>query len=197
VVVAGMAGADGRVTMHKGLLICVALGFSTACTYDNGDANQVLYSSSPNCGGVAESHIDTDVAIQVDPGVGAGAFIEYASGGHFHLTTSCDTTTNGSTCFWDILLTLDGASITNVVTESLEPGDSFASTDAANTTYHFLATTDVDLDGATFDTTSPGSALKFDALLDGNCAQRYMFWSGDGAIHNGPTSAVWLTPTTP
>ena len=56
----------------------------------------------------------------MEPGDGAGAFIEYETGGNYHVTTSCDVAQNGE-CFWDIIvLPLDDASVSNVTPLDLE-----------------------------------------------------------------------------
>jgi hypothetical protein len=44
----------------------------------------------------------------------------------------------------------------------------------------------------------PRTAIRFDALLDGTCANRYMFWFGEEALHSGaPSNPIDLTPNEP
>ena len=147
---------------------------------------------SPACGELEEALIDTDEALEVEPGVGAGAFIEYVSGGTYRINTSCDVA-QGGPCTWDILVTpLDGASIEGLAPSGIEQGDSLT-TDG--TSVQLLATTEDDLDGFTVQT-EPGAAIRFDALLDSSCANRYLFWVGDGALHSGaPSNPIDLVPT--
>ena len=183
--------------MRRALLMGVPFAFlSAACTYDNGDAQRVLF--TPDCPSTAEAvqaKIDVDSQIAIDAGQGAGVFIEYQSGGHWRLTTSCDTVKTNTSCGWDIIVTPeDGQSLTNIVTSDLEPDDSVLPY-KDNVSYRLIATTNADLDGFAFDT-GPGAAVRVDAFLDEQCALPYFFWVGDGALHSGsPTNPLILVPT--
>lgn len=182
--------------MRRALFLGIPLiFFSAACSYDNGDSHRVL-APPPDCGTPVQSTIDADRQIDVTPGQGAGVFVEYASGGHWTLTTSCDTAKTNASCQWDILVTPEtGRSLTNVVAADLESGDSVLPFDAA--AYQLLATTSGDLDGMTFDT-EPGTGIRVDALLDQACALPYFFWVGDGALHTGsPSNPLDLVPSAP
>ena len=144
---------------------------------------------------VEQATIDTDQALDVDPGAGAGAFIEYDTGGTYHVSTSCDVA-QGNPCYWDILVTpLNCAAIQNVAAVDLESDDS-VSVDAGNQV-HLVAYTDKDFDGFTLQT-DPGAGIELDALLDNGAANRYLFWVGDGALHTGaPSNPVDLLPSSP
>ena len=184
--------------MRRTLLLAIPLALlSAACTYDNGNARRIASSGGPSadCGPIAESKIDVDRQIEVDQGQGAGVFIEYASGGHWQVRTSCDTLKTNTNCAWDIIVTPeDGRSLSNVVASDLEAGDSVLPyPDSAS--YQFVASTSVDLDGFTFDT-DPGAGVQVDALLDDSCALQYFFWVGDGALHPGsPSNPLTLLPS--
>jgi hypothetical protein len=194
--------------MRKAFLLGVPLAFlAVACTYDNGDANRALsndYSVPAACSIPIASTVDADQQIDVKAGDGAGVFIEYASGGHYHVRTSCDTAVTGSVCSWDIIMTPDvGKALTNVVGENLTGGDSVhtypppADQPNASPSYQLTAQTSTEIDGVTFDT-DPGATVSFDAFLDGTCALPFFFWVGDGALHKGsPSNPVVLTPTAP
>lgn len=171
------------------------------CTYNSHDDNAAddgYYdgygggSASVACGELEESLIDTDEALEVEPGVGAGAFIEYEAGGSYRISTSCEVS-EGGPCSWDIVVTpLEGAGIASLAPSGLEQDDALT-TDG--TSIQLLATTEDDLDGFTLQT-EPGAAIRFDALLDGGCANRYLFWVGDGALHSGaPSNPIDLVPT--
>jgi hypothetical protein len=144
---------------------------------------------------VEQANIDTDQALDVDPGAGAGAFIEYDTGGTYHINTSCDVA-QGNPCYWDILVTpLNCAAIQNVAAVDLESDDS-VSVEAGNQA-HLVAYTDQDFDGFTLQT-DPGAGIELDALLDNGAANRYLFWVGDGALHTGaPSNPVDLLPSSP
>ncbi|HTA88363.1 MAG TPA: hypothetical protein VK745_02260 [Polyangiaceae bacterium] len=182
---------------------------AAACTYDNGDANRVLYGNQTggdggpqasyySCGTPTQAAIDTDQQIDVDAGQGAGVFIEYATGGHYHVRVSCDTTLSNLACQWQVTVTLEtsdaGQTIMNVVGEGLQGNDSVTS--VAPDGYQLNAYTTTEIDGFTFDT-APGAAVSVAANLDGACATPYYFWVGDGALHQGsPSDPITLTPST-
>jgi len=191
--------------MRRAFALGLPLAFlAVACTYDNGDAHHVLYDNPlpANCSMPAASTIDTDAQIAIDAGLGAGVFIEYASGGHYHLRTACDTTRSNATCQWDIIITpQESKTISNVLAEDLEGSDTIhpypapANQPDASVSYQLTAETSTDLDGVTFDI-EPGSAITVDAFLDNTCALPFFFWVGDGALHSGsPSNPLTLTPT--
>ena len=185
------------------------LFLAASCTYDNGDTHNALYgndttnSSGLSCNVDVQSGIDTDRMIDIDAGQGAGLFIEYASGGHYHLRTACDTARSNSSCHWDVIIDPQaGSTITNATGENLSAADSLTTypspTDRTQlTSYHFVTETTTEIDGMTFDI-DPGSAITVDAVLDDECAPQFMFWVGDGALHPGASSnPLTVTPDTP
>ena len=195
--------------MRKAFALGIPFVFlAVACTYDNGDAHHVLYNNPPpvSCSTPTQSTIDTDQALDIDAGNGAGVFIEYASGGHYHLRTSCDTlrsdsTRSNSSCNWDVIITpQDGTTISNVVGENLTDGDSVhvysdATQPTAPISYQLTAFTSTEIDGVTFDI-DPGAAISVDAFLDDTCALPFFFWVGGGALHQGsPSNPLQLTPS--
>jgi hypothetical protein len=191
--------------MRRAFALGIPFAFLVAaCTYDNGDAHRALYDNTQpaNCSTPTQSTIDTDALIDIDAGVGIGVFIVYASGGHYHLRTSCDTTTSHLSCHWDVILTPEvGKTITNVAPENLTGSDSVqvyapSLTPAGQSpSYQLLAETSTEIDGVTFDI-EPGSAVTVDAFLDDTCALPFFFWVGDGALHQGsPSNPLTVTPT--
>ncbi len=197
--------------MLKAFAFALPLLFLAAsCTYDNGDSNEVLYGrgsvTSLNglaCAADVQSNIDTDRMIDVDAGQGAGLFLEYASGGHYHLRVACDTARSNTSCHWDIIIDPEaGKTISNATGENLSAADSLTTfpspTDnTALTSYHLVTETTTEVDGMTFDV-DPGAAVTVDAYLDGTCAPQFMFWVGDGALHQGASSnPLTVTPTSP
>jgi len=188
--------------MRSALFLSIPLVLSSAaCTYDNGDARRALTqppaATCSNTAPAVQTAIDTDAEIQVEPGAGAGLFVEYASGGHWTLRTTCDTSLkNNPPCPWDIIVTPeDGRSISNVAGQGLESTDSVAPYPDDPRSYNLIAETAGDIDGFTFDT-EPGTAISVDSFLDGTCALTYFYWSGDGALHTGsPTNPLVLIPS--
>jgi len=179
------------------LLVLLAVPLFVACGYgDHMSHRDGSPSDSPDPtpnGNVEEAIIDADQLLDVDPGVGAGAFIEYESGGTYHVTTSCDVEQGGS-CYWDIVVTpLDDAALLSVSPLNLEVEDSI--TLGSGNQMRLVTKTDKDFDGFSFET-DPGAAIEVDALLDDGAANRYLFWVGDGALHSGaPTNPIDLVPS--
>jgi hypothetical protein len=176
------------------LLLGVCLG---GCGYGyhdrhHEDDDYIADPSAVSCGDVIEqATIDADEALEVEPGAGAGAFIEYEAGGIYHVTTSCDAAESGE-CFWDIVATpLDDALVLAVAPLDLESDDSVS---LEGNSVRLVATTATDFDGFTLETDA-GAGLRFDALLDNGCGNRYLFWVGDGALHSGaPSNPIDLIP---
>jgi hypothetical protein len=184
--------------MRRALVLSVPLLLLSACTYDNGDAQHLVFDPGADvvCGTAAQSTIDVDRMIEVDAGQGAGVYVEYATGGHWHVRTSCDSDKQSTGCNWDILVySQDGHTLSNFVPEDLEATDSIGPYPNTPGTFQLLAHTTSDIDGFTFDT-DPGAAITVDALLDQTCALPYFFWVGDGALHPGsPSNPLTLLPS--
>jgi len=183
---------------------CLLLAFSavplfTACGYgdhsrhDYQSNNGYNYQTPAPTGTIEQATIDTDQVLEADAGAGAGAFVEYDSGGNYRFTTSCDVS-SGIACYWDIVVTpLDGAPVLSVAPVALESDDSL--TFGSTNQLRLVAYTGKDFDGFTLQT-DPGAALEVDALLDGVPGNRYLFWVGDGALHSGaPTNPIDLVPS--
>lgn len=169
---------------------CVACGYGGHDSYDD-------YHGGPSTpapsGTVEEAIIDADRLLDIEPGAGAGAFFEYESGGTYHVTTSCDAA-GSPACIWDILITpLDAAPIYAFAPFDLESDDSLAFGNGNQ--LQLVAYTGQDFDGFSFQT-DPGAPIQIDALLDDGAANRYLFWVGDGALHNGaPSNPLNLVPS--
>lgn len=181
----------------RSLAVVASLPLFVACSYGDHHRGGHYYDDgygqpppSPDVT-IEQATIDTDETLDVDPGVGAGAFIEYASGGTYRITTSCDAA-NGD-CYWDIVVTpLDRATLQSVAPIDLESDDSVS---LGGNQARLVAFTTSDFDGFTLET-EPGAAIEVDALLDNGAANRYLFWVGDGALHSGaPSNPVDLIPS--
>jgi len=168
-------------------LALAVLPFAVACGYGDhhhgGYYYEDGYTSNPDSGNVEQSTIDADQVLDAKPGEGTGAFIEYASGGTYRVTTSCNA--EQSDCYWDILVTpLGDAKLKSASPVDLEDNDvlSLGSNQA-----NLVAHTGNDFDGFTIET-DPGAGIRFDAILDNGDARPFIFWSGDGALHSGASS---------
>jgi len=141
--------------------------------------------------------IDTDVALDQKPGAGVGIFVEYYTGGHYRIWTTCDTDTSGATCTFDVFTSVDTASSIDAITkENLEDFDSFTFNQGQGAVdLHFE--TDYDYDAIGIDVT-PGAILRVEAYLDNASEPRFVYWFGDGVLHQGaPTNPVDFIPSKP
>lgn len=179
-------------------LVALALG---GCMYDHGhryDDGCV----GANCGGyppkdVAEATIDTGATLtDIEPGQGAGAFVEYQAGGKWRVFTACDTDVSKYDCRWDIIVSVGaGDDISDFAAEELEDSDYLEWQDSRSV--RLVAVNTVDFDGFTFDAT-PGASVRVDVYLDDSPAPAYVYWVGDGGLHQGaPTNPIDLTPSAP
>jgi hypothetical protein len=147
------------------------------CGY-GGDASEGPYETYP-CGSPRQALIDTGAELELDAGKGVGLLMEYLGDGEWRVRTSCDTRRSGYDCDWDILIWAEeGNTLSDFTGEDLEAGDVVGR----------------EWDGALHLRWITGT----DSLLDGACANPYMYWIGDGAVHTGsPSNPLDLTPTEP
>lgn len=141
--------------------------------------------------------VDSNQTMNVQGGQGVGVFVQYASGGHWHVFWACDTTLSGLPC--DYQLTITGTAIANAKTSSFETTDTL---DAA-TTDQLVATTHVTtgIDAVDFDTT-PGADMKIDLTMSGLKTGEFFFFIQNGQVNgNFPseklTDPLIFEPSTP
>ena len=174
----------------------VACGYGDRMSDRNDDVGAGGSTSKPidkPTGKIEEATIDVDQLLEVDPGAGAGAFVEYESGGTYHVTTSCDVETGGE-CLWDIVVTpLGDAALFGVAPFDLESDDTV--TLGTGNQVRLVASTGKDFDGFDFQT-DPGAGIEVDVFLDDAPGNSFLFWVGDGALRSGaPTNPVDLIPS--
>lgn len=141
--------------------------------------------------------ITPDKTLNADPGAGVGIFVEYATGGHWHVWTTCDTTTSKVACdFEAFAIPEKGAKISNVkAAETLEGAD--VAEEMKDGSAHLSASTSTELDGMTFDAT-PGAVVELEVYLDGVPDSRVVFWYGNETLHTGaPTDPIDFLPDAP
>ena len=144
-----------------------------------------------------------DVSVQVEagpnptsqPGAGAGVFVEYAVGGHWHVQTVCDTTASQQPCAYDISAQVASGTVSNVAGEGLGSSD-FAGTLGADTAYMSVDTY-TEVDGMRFDA-APGASVRLTVKLGGELCQGFVWWRTAGSARNDTSSnPLILVPTTP
>ncbi|WP_437649220.1 hypothetical protein [Sorangium sp. So ce362] len=140
--------------------------------------------------------IDTDAVLSSEPGEGVGIFVEYAAGGTWKLWTTCDTNSSKVVCSFDLYASVDTSSeLFDIVGTDLEKTDATRLVDEGIAYLH--AETGSDIDAMTF-TTTEGAIVRLEAYLDGVQEPRYVYWFGDGILHEGaPSNPLDFEPTSP
>lgn len=179
--------------LSAGLVGCIFVDDSS----DRGHVNENPQNDPPLVTDPLQVNIDTGETLTTTPGEGAGVFVEYAeddTGGHWHVFTACDTNITSKSCQFDVWLTHDASSkITNVKGGDFGPKDVIDV--QSDGTVHFFANTTDNLAGVTFDT-EPGAMVELYLLLGGVEDPRFIYWVGDGILHQGaPTDPVDFKPT--
>jgi hypothetical protein len=195
-----LASVGGR---SRVLALCVGISALTGCVIidddnDFDDRPPIIDNGPPvTTDDPRLVNIDSDIALDSKPGDGVGVFVEYYVGGHYRIWTTCDTNFSGVTCPFDIFTSVDTSSIIASTTEeNLEGFDSIiVQPNQGTVDLHFE--TDGDYDAATIDVT-PGAILRVEAYIDNQPDPRFIYWFGDGVLHQGaPTNPVDFSPSKP
>jgi hypothetical protein len=154
--------------------------------------------TSPGDGApIQQASLDTDATMTVKGGAGAGAFVQYKSGGHWDVYTSCDFSTSGVPCTFSVIITTVDATATlsNVAGQAL--GDEDAAQLDADGSISLTTQTSTGLDGVTFDA-DPGATVEVDITLDGVDHPELCDWVSAGKVVLGAdTNPVDFIPTSP
>ncbi len=147
-------------------------------------------SGAPSAAGVS---IDTDALLTTAVGEGTGVFVEYLSGGHWHIWTSCDTIVTGSGCFYDVTAEAIGGTVSNVRGQDLETNDVAGS--ACAPAAYLSVSTGSNVDGMFFDAPA-GMPVRVTAALGGALYPDLIYWvSGGVARSDAHANPLDLTPT--
>lgn len=175
-------------------------GMSVGCTYEHERDRDHHHDDDPPVQQepeVVSSTIDTGATLaEIEPGRGAGAFVEYAGDGQWRVFTACDTELSNYGCAWDIIVSVAAsADLKRFEGDNLEPSD-YLDWENANSV-RLVTSTTYDFDGFLVEATA-GAPLLVDVYLDKKPAPRYIYWVGDGALHRGaPTNPIELIPSSP
>lgn len=182
------------------LAICAGVSALTGCIIvdDDNDGTVIVDDNTnrpPITGDPMLVNIDTDVALDATPGDGVGIFVEYYAGGRYRIWTTCDTDFSGNICPFEIYTSVDTSStISAVYEENLEGYDSIT-VDQSQGAVDLYLETDSDYDAVELDVT-PGAILRLEAYVDGLSQPRFVYWFGNGVLHEGaPTNPVDFNPS--
>jgi hypothetical protein len=140
--------------------------------------------------------IDAGASIPLTPGESVGLFVQYAPGGHWNLSTTCDTRLSGQSCAFDVVISpAPGASLSGVEGQGLSRDGRLVL--GSDGTVRLVTATSFGTDGITFDS-DPGALVEIDALLDGAEQPRLVHVVSEGVVVEGvPTNPVELSPSAP
>ena len=166
-----------------------------------GEGASLLASPAPAAEGrsrvvVAVVTIDAGATLELTPGEGVGLFVQYAEGGHWNLSTTCDTRTSGQPCAFDVLISpAPEASFSGVEGRGLSRDDRLEL--RPDGSVRLVTSTSFGTDGMSFDS-EPGAIVEVDALLDGLPQPRFVYVVSEGAAVEGvPTNPVAFSPSAP
>lgn len=173
------------------LPLLAALAASSGCIIVH-DSNDTPH------GNVDPAHVDAvdiDVSegeLTTDPGAGVSIIVEYGGQGRWNVFFTCDTEKSGYACHFDLYSRSRGI---RVLADHDIEGDDYI--EAYDDQLHAAFDTDFDTDGYTFDTPL-GEPVEIEAYIDGDNAHPFIFWIGDGLVHDkgAPTNpTVFIPPT--
>ena len=187
----------GTTLLSLGALGSFAFG-ATGCTIDDTNSpprtQQTGVTPSPDPGPTpaptpaADAGVDP-LVVEVDPdrtmkaegGQGVGVFVEYASGGKWHLFWTCDTALSGQSCEFLLRVTATTGTLT-VQDKNVDPAASF----------EFESLTKTEVNETYFDAKA-GSDVQIEAIIGGEHSSRFFFFVQNGAV-NGDYTGILTDP---
>jgi hypothetical protein len=171
--------------------LAAAVGLSAA------SSGCFVVTSPGNGAAIQQASLDTDATLSVKGGAGAGVFVQYASGGHWDVYTSCDYATSGAPCSFDVILSAPDATATLSNPKGQALGGSDQAVLNADGTISLITMTTTALDGVTFDADA-GATVQVDMTLDGVDHPELLDWvSGGKVVLGASANPVDFIPTEP
>jgi hypothetical protein len=167
--------------------------------------------------------VQTGKTVSASPGNGVGVFVEYAAGGQWNVSWTCDTKVTGDTCAYDINLSVARGKISKLtgilgytLTSGNDGGFENASEDATEdatedapggpvdaapaSSFDLSSSVTTNTQGVTFQT-NPGTTVEISARLGGAGDGKLFFFVDDGKINDGYkgtlTDPLEFQPTSP
>jgi len=140
--------------------------------------------------------VDPNKTVTATPGAGVGVFVEYQTGGHWHVWWTCDTTTTGQSCAFDVKVSAVAGALTNVASQQFGPNDQLLTPTAQ--VLEALTTTTTGVGGVTFDA-MPGSKIELQATVggayvlqgsSGGTQTSFLFFVQNGQVNGGFTGLL-------
>lgn len=142
----------------------------------NGDTAPAPSSPSPML-----VEVDTDQTMTADPGQGVGVFVEYGTGGKWHVWWTCDTAKTDQKCAFAVSISAKSGNIANADASQMQGG---LMTTPTPSSIEASVTTATEVHGLTFDT-NPGAIITLKASLGGVIDGSFLFFVQDGKVNGG------------
>lgn len=141
--------------------------------------------------------VDTDQTLESTPGQGIGVYVEYATGGHWNVSWTCDTALTSLSCNFTVNVSVATGAITHPTAMPAMAGDGLALIPSGSESVAASSTTTSGADGFTFDT-APGARITVSVGLN---APLSFFFVQDGKVnggYQGPlANPLMFEPSTP
>jgi hypothetical protein len=132
--------------------------------------------------------VDSDQVMAISAGDGVGVFVEYGTGGHWHVRWTSDTNASQVARSFDLRFTVSSGSFSNFGSEGFAATDQLYTTGDAPQSLEAITVTSGTIEGLHFDT-APGSVVLIDALVDGlhqlPGVSTFLFFVQDGRVNGG------------
>lgn len=122
--------------------------------------------------------VDTNAKLKADPGDGVGVFVEYSSGGKWHVFWSCDTNQTNRTCDYQVRVRPTQNKLTDVVDDT---GNALATVGGEISLRRVIG---AENDGVRF-AADPGSVVTLEVTLDGQSKDVLFFFVQNGKLNGG------------
>jgi hypothetical protein len=129
--------------------------------------------------------VDSNQTMNAQPGEGVGVFVEYNTGGHWHVWWTCDTNQTSQGCDFSVSLAAATGNISNVDATELAGGLYSAPTPSR---LEARSSTTTDVKGFRFDTDA-GAVITLEATLASTAGDikdgSFLFFVQDGKVNGG------------
>ncbi|MGH7281583.1 MAG: hypothetical protein ACRELY_08685, partial [Polyangiaceae bacterium] len=124
--------------------------------------------------------VDTGKTMTAAPGEGVGIFVEYKTGGHWHVSWTCDTNKTKLGCTFSLQLSSVTGQIANLAINGQAQGDNIQQTD--NQTITATTSTTSNAVDITFDADA-GGKIQINADVGGVQDSSFFFFVQDGQVN--------------
>jgi len=151
------------------LFLLFVAGTLTAC--GDGSSYDYVPLGSSGTPAIRTDSIDTGATLGPEEaqGQGLGVYVEYATGGAWHVFTVCDTARSSLACQWDIVASVAKGTL-DTASADIDRGDELLRVDDG--AVRLLLTTSSETDSVHL-TSDAGASLQLDVTLDGNSDPAY------------------------